>query len=111
MPGLLGAGGTAKYKSATYTGSNGGSNNFTSNINVINSLGIPAKIAKKLSSGNFFGQVTNYNINRGHDYPNSSIACSIISYTPSSGILQVRCSGNYSEILITRFQVHAVWVE
>ena len=107
----MNAGGTAKYKSATYTGSNGGSNRFTSNINVINSLGIPAKIAKKLSSGNFFGQVTNYNINIESDYPNSSILLQINSYTPSTGILSITCSGNYSEILITGFQVHAVWVE
>lgn len=104
-------GGVGEYKSATVTRSGNSTNSFTSSFDVKSAFGIPEKVAKKLSAGNFFGQVTAYNINREHDYPNSSISCSITSYVPSTGMLTVRCTGNYSEILITRYQVHAVWVE
>ena len=104
-------GGVGEYKSATVTRSGNSTNSFTSSFDVKSAFGIPEKVAKKLSAGNFFGQVTAYNINREHDYPNSSISCSITSYVSSTGMLTVRCTGNYSEILITRYQVHAVWME
>lgn len=99
------------FKSATVTKSGNSTNSFTSSFDVKSAFGISASAAQKLSAGNFFGQVTEYNINREHDYPNSSISCSITSYVPSTGMLTVRCTGNYSEILITRYQVHAVWIE
>lgn len=99
------------FKSATVTKSGNSTNSFTSSFDVKSAFGISASAAQKLSAGNFFGQVTGYNINREHDYPNSSISCSITSYVPSTGMLTVRCTGNYSEILITRYQVHAVWIE
>lgn len=111
MAGLLAAGGIAKYKSATVTKSGNSTNNFSASINVISGFGIPEKVAKKLTAANFFGQITNYDIRREHDYPGSMISCDIVSYTPSTGILSVRCAGNYSEIDITRYMVHAVWVE
>lgn len=105
------SGGVGEYKNATVTRSGNSTSSFTSSFDVKDEFGIPEKIAKKLSAGNFFGQVTAYNINREHNYPNSSIGCSITSYVPSTGMLTVRCAGNYSEILITKYQVHAVWAE
>lgn len=104
-------GGAGEYKNATVTRSGNSTNSFTSSFDVKAEFGIPEKIAKKLSAGNFYGQVTAYNINREHDYPNSSISCSVTSYVPSTGMLTVRCTGNYTEINITRYQVHAIWVE
>ena len=111
MPGLMGNGGVYTYKNATVTRKGNSTSSVSDTFDVKSAFGISEKIAKKLTAGNFYGQVTNYNINRDHNYPRSRINCSIVSYTPSTGMLSVICSGNYSEILITGFQVHAVWVE
>lgn len=99
------------FKSATVNRSGNSTSSFTSSFDVKSAFGISASAAQKLSSGNFYGQVTAYNINREHNYPNSSISCSITSYVPSTGMLTVKCEGNYTEINITRYQVHAVWIE
>ena len=111
MAGLMGSGGVYTYKSATVTRNGNSTDSVSAAFDVKSAFGIPEKIAKKLTKENFYGQVTNYNNNIENDYPSSSILCSILSYTPSTGMLSVRCSANYAEILITKYEIHAVWVE